>query len=85
VNALHDTFPDSRENAIVMGTHVLTAMSSYEFRCKDVGMDCGFEVRGASSKEELMEMLAVHARRAHNLTEIPEDVRSKIEAAIREV
>jgi predicted small metal-binding protein len=48
-------------------------------------MDCGFEVRGASSKEELMEMLAVHANRVHNLTEIPEDVRSKIEAAIREV
>jgi predicted small metal-binding protein len=85
VNALHDTFPDSRENAIGMGTHVLTAMLSYEFRCKDVGMDCGFEVRGASSREELMEMLAVHARRAHNLTEIPEDVRSKIEAAIRKV
>jgi predicted small metal-binding protein len=63
----------------------LTAMPSYEFRCKDVGMDCGFEVRGASSKEELMEMLAVHARRAHNLTEIPEDVRSKIETAIRKV
>ncbi len=63
----------------------MTAMPSYEFRCKDVGVDCGFEVRGASSKEELMEMLAVHARRAHNLTEIPEDVRSKIEAAIRKV
>jgi hypothetical protein len=54
VNALHDTFPDSR--GIGMGTHVLTAMPSYEFRCKDVGMDCEFEVRGASSKEELMEM-----------------------------
>jgi predicted small metal-binding protein len=39
----------------------------------------------ASSKEELMEEVAVHARRAHNLTEIPKDVRSKIEAAIRKV
>ncbi len=60
-------------------------MSSYEFRCKDVGVECGFEVRGAASKEELMEMVAVHAKRAHNLTQIPEEVRSKIEAAIRKV
>ncbi|MEM2042688.1 MAG: DUF1059 domain-containing protein [Nitrososphaerota archaeon] len=60
-------------------------MPCYEFRCKDVGMDCGFEIRGAGSKEEALEMIAVHARRAHNLTEIPSEIRSKIEAAIRRV
>ena len=79
------TLSASRESNISVGTDVTAAMPSYEFRCKDVGMDCGFEVRGASSKEELMEEVAVHARRAHNLTEMPKDVRSKIEAAIRRV
>lgn len=60
-------------------------MVAYEFRCKDLGMDCGFEVKGAGSKDEVMELVSVHARRAHNMTEVPSTIRSKIEAAIRRV
>ena len=52
-------------------------------RCKDVGMDCDFEAR-AETEEELLKKVAEHAGTTHNMTEIPEDVLSKVRAAIRE-
>jgi predicted small metal-binding protein len=54
-------------------------MSKYSISCQNVGVpDCDFEVRSASSEQELFEILGVHARRGHNMTEIPPD---KVEAA----
>jgi predicted small metal-binding protein len=54
-------------------------MSKYSISCESVGVpDCDFEVRSASSEQELFEILGVHARMGHNMTEIPPD---KVEAA----
>lgn len=51
--------------------------------CRDVGMDCDFEAR-AATEEELLSLTAAHAAKEHGLTEIPEEVLTKVKAAIRE-
>lgn len=57
----------------------------FEFSCSSVGMNCGFEVKGASSEQEVLEILKVHAKKVHNLSEIPQDVLSKIKENIKKV
>ncbi len=52
------------------------------FKCKDIGMNCGFEVHGAATKDEVMQLAAVHARATHGMESIPSDVAAKIDAAI---
>jgi predicted small metal-binding protein len=52
-------------------------------RCRDVGMDCDFEVH-ASTEEEILQRAADHAQTAHGLKEIPEEIVTKGRAAIRE-
>ncbi len=42
------------------------------FSCSKIGMNCGFEVKGASSEDELMEILKIHASKAHGMTSIPQ-------------
>lgn len=53
------------------------------FRCADIGMNCGFEVKNGSNKDEVAQIAAVHARVAHGMQTIPPDVASKVSAAIR--
>jgi predicted small metal-binding protein len=43
-------------------------MPSYNVRCKDVGVNCGFEIRGASSVDEVLQELAIHAKVVHGMT-----------------
>ena len=53
-------------------------MSKYSISCQNVGApDCDFEVKGASSEQELFEILGVHARIGHSMQEIPPE---KVEA-----
>ena len=52
-------------------------------RCRDIGMDCDFEAR-AETEEELLKKVAEHAGTTHNMTEISEDVLSKVRAAIQD-
>jgi len=59
-------------------------MAGYRFKCKDAGVKCDFEVRHASSKDELMQIAAIHAKIAHNMQTIPKDVADKVSAAIRQ-
>lgn len=58
-------------------------MPKYSFKCEDVGMDCGFDIKNAGSEEELLEMLKVHARSSHGLTSIPQDLLNKIRQNIK--
>jgi len=44
---------------------------------------CDFEVNGASSKDEVMQIAAVHAKQAHKMETIPPDVAQKVSAAIK--
>lgn len=52
------------------------------FACKDVGLQCDF-VSEASSREELMPKIMEHAKNAHGMTEIPEDLKNKVVGAIK--
>ncbi len=52
--------------------------------CRDAGADCDFTIC-AKTEEELFQKAADHARKAHNMNEIPKDVQEKVRSAIREV
>ena len=52
-------------------------------RCRDVGMDCDFEAR-AETEVELLKKVAEHAGTTHDMTEIPEEVLTKVRAAIKD-
>ena len=52
-------------------------------RCRDVGMDCDFVAR-ADSEEQILKKAAEHAATSHDMKVIPEEVLSKVRAAIRD-
>lgn len=52
-------------------------------RCRDVGMDCDFEVR-ATTEDEILQRATEHAQVAHGMREIPPEVVAKVRAAIRD-
>jgi predicted small metal-binding protein len=52
-------------------------------RCRDIGVDCDFEVRG-ETVQELLENCEEHAREAHGMDEIPAELVAKVKAAIRD-
>jgi predicted small metal-binding protein len=58
-------------------------MGGYSFKCEDVGMNCGFQVNNASSEDEILELLKVHARISHGLTTIPNEVLERIKRNIK--
>jgi predicted small metal-binding protein len=39
----------------------------FYFSCSDIGMNCGYEIRGAKSEEEVLEILKIHAEKAHKM------------------
>jgi predicted small metal-binding protein len=51
-------------------------------RCRDVGLDCDYEVRGRT-EEEVMREAATHAQRVHGISEISPELATKVRAAIR--
>ena len=51
------------------------------FRCKDIGMDCPFEVQG-STRHELMRKFIDHAEPAHNMQVLSADVIFNVQNAI---
>jgi predicted small metal-binding protein len=54
-----------------------------ELKCKDVGVDCDFEIKGAASEEEIMQLAAVHAKIVHNMDTIPPELAEKARKAIK--
>lgn len=58
-------------------------MVGYHFACKDVGMNCQFEIHGATSKDETLQLASTHARLAHQITSIPPELAAKVGAAIK--
>ena len=51
--------------------------------CRDVGADCDFVARG-NSEEEIMSQVEEHARTAHSMSAVSDDVRDKVRAAIHD-
>lgn len=59
-------------------------MSKYSISCQNVDVsDCDFEVRSASSEEELFEILGVHARIGHSMREIPPEKVEAVKKAVK--
>jgi len=58
-------------------------MPKYDVKCKDVGMDCPFEIRGASSEQELMSLLPIHVKLAHKMETIPPELVEKVKKVIK--
>jgi predicted small metal-binding protein len=54
-----------------------------ELKCRDVGVNCDFEIKGASSEEEIMQLAAVHAKMVHKMDTIPADLAEKAKKAIK--
>ena len=52
-------------------------------RCRDVGVDCDFEARGATA-EEVLAKCAEHARADHGMEQIQPEIVEKVNAAMRE-
>jgi predicted small metal-binding protein len=53
-----------------------------KFKCKDIGMKCGFEVQDEDEKE-LMKIVALHAENTHGMKEVPPETLEKIKKAIK--
>ena len=53
------------------------------FRCADIGMSCGFEVKGAKDANEVMEIAAAHAKNSHGIASPPPDLVAKLKRAIK--
>ena len=55
-----------------------------QFRCKDSLLkDCEFEVKGVHSTEEMMELVDLHVREAHNTVKVSPETREKIRRSLR--
>jgi predicted small metal-binding protein len=52
-------------------------------KCKDIGMDCDFEVKD-ENRDEMMQVLLLHAEKTHNMKILPPDNMHKVQKAIRE-
>lgn len=50
--------------------------------CRSVGLDCDFVAHG-ETEAQVMEKVAQHAKKDHGMHEIPEEVATKVRAAIR--
>jgi predicted small metal-binding protein len=57
-------------------------MEMASFKCKDLGMSCGFEVKD-ENEDELITIVALHAEKTHNIKDIPADMQEKIRKVIK--
>lgn len=55
-----------------------------EIRCRDVGVDCDFVAQG-KDEQELMTKVGEHAKNDHGIQTIPDELMSKVKAAIHDV
>jgi len=55
-----------------------------ELRCRDVGVDCDYVMRG-KTEEEIFTKASEHAKTVHKMKEIPKELMEKARAAIRSV
>lgn len=55
-----------------------------QLSCSDIGMDCDFTAWG-ETEEELLDLVRRHAREAHGIEEMTEELEEKVTAAIQDV
>ena len=52
------------------------------FKCKDLGMKCGFEIKD-ENEDELKEIVALDAKKSHNITEFSPDMMENVKKTIK--
>lgn len=53
------------------------------FKCKDMGMKCGFEIKD-ENQDEMMQMITLHAEKSHNMkAPFPPDMTEKLKKVIK--
>jgi len=52
-------------------------------KCRDVGMDCDFVAKG-KTEQEVLTKAAEHAKKDHGMEKIPDEVLTKVRAAIHD-
>jgi predicted small metal-binding protein len=52
-------------------------------KCRDVGLDCDFEIR-AETEEEILKQATEHGRTVHNIEEISESIQAVLVSLIRD-
>jgi predicted small metal-binding protein len=58
-------------------------MASYKFKCRDIGMKCDFEAKGAASREEMTQIATTHASIAHNMRIDSPELIEKVSSAVK--
>ncbi len=53
------------------------------FKCADLGMACGFEVKGAKDANEVLAIAAAHAKSSHDIANPPADLVAKIKSVVK--
>ncbi len=53
------------------------------YPCSAAGMDCDWVAR-ADTWDELWQIITGHFHSHHNMSEVPQDMRAKVESAIRD-
>ena len=51
------------------------------FKCRDIGNNCNYQVRG-KSEEEILLKVSEHAKTTHNIAEISKELSDKVRSAI---
>lgn len=58
-------------------------MAKLNFRCKDLGFACDFEVKGVATREEMVGIIVSHGKRCHDLGSITPDLEEKVSKVIK--
>ncbi len=52
-------------------------------KCREIGVDCDFEARGAT-EEDILKQAAEHAKKDHGMAQIPPELLTRVKAAIHD-
>ena len=52
-------------------------------KCREIGMDCDFEVRG-ETEGQIMQQAAVHAKANHNISKLTPELAAKVKSVIHD-
>jgi predicted small metal-binding protein len=71
------------DSAGPVGRRAGTITMAKQLRCGDLMQGCDFVADG-NTEDEVMQKAAEHAKAVHGLTEVSEELATKVRAAIRE-
>ena len=54
-----------------------------EIKCRDVGKNCDFVCKG-NTEEEVLKRVTEHARKAHGMADLSQEMKAKIRSLIKD-